>query len=397
MNHSRSKDLRLWNANYLRTWGTNFMFNFSFMVLMPILPLYLKEQFGAEKDIIGIVLSGYALTALFTRPFSGFIVDYFPRKAVLLLSNLIFFIFFGAYMVAGSLLSFFILRTLHGAPMGLVTVANSTVAIDVLPSCRRAEGIGYYGLANNLSSAISPLLGLMIYELTGNFQILFFIAFVAAGMALLINSGIKVEVRNQQTNIQPLSLDRFFLLKGWALAVSITCFSMSYGVISTYLAIYSTEQLGMAGASGWYFTLLSLGLFCSRLFGARSLRQGKLTDNATHGVFISALGFILFATIHHPIAYYTSALIIGIGNGHMFPAFQNMFINLGEHNQRGTANSTLLTAWDLGSGLGIIVGGAFIKHLGYQAVFLMAMCVNIFGLIFFLLKGKVHFLRWRLR
>ena len=124
------------------------MLYFSFMVMTPLLPLYLSEVFGATKDETGMVLSGYALTALLVRPFSGFFVDSFPRKLVLLACYGLFALLFGGYLVAGSLLSFCILRTLHGAPMGATTVANSTVAIDVLPSSRRAEGIGYYGLSN---------------------------------------------------------------------------------------------------------------------------------------------------------------------------------------------------------------------------------------------------------
>ncbi|MBQ2519612.1 MAG: MFS transporter, partial [Bacteroidaceae bacterium] len=70
-----SSSHKLWNANYLRTWTANFMLNFAFMVLTPLLPLYLSETYGASKDQIGLVLSGYALTALLVRPFSGFLVD----------------------------------------------------------------------------------------------------------------------------------------------------------------------------------------------------------------------------------------------------------------------------------------------------------------------------------
>ena len=118
------------------------MLYFSFMVLTPLLPLYLSEAFGADKDTIGLVLSGYAVTALLIRPFSGYFVDSFPRKTVLLLFYGLFALLFGGYLIAGSLLLFGVVRTLHGAPMGAATVANSTVAIDVLPSSRRAEGIG---------------------------------------------------------------------------------------------------------------------------------------------------------------------------------------------------------------------------------------------------------------
>ena len=77
---------RLWNSNYTKAWVSNFMIFFSFMLLTPLLPLYMSEVFHADKDLIGMVLSGYTLTALIVRPFSGYFVDSFPRKAVLLIS-----------------------------------------------------------------------------------------------------------------------------------------------------------------------------------------------------------------------------------------------------------------------------------------------------------------------
>ena len=154
---------KLWNSNYLKVWSANFMIFFSFMLLTPLLPLYLSETFGADKQMIGIVLSGYTLTALIIRPFSGFLVDSFPRRTVLLVSYFLFTLLFAGYLVAGSLVLFAIIRTLHGAPFGASTVSNSTVAIDVLHPSRRAEGIGYYGLSNNIATAIGPTVALMIY------------------------------------------------------------------------------------------------------------------------------------------------------------------------------------------------------------------------------------------
>ena len=139
---------RLWNSNYWKVMIANFTLSFSFYLLTPLLPLYLSETYGTTKDMIGVVLSGYTVTALLVRPFSGFVVDSFSRKRVLLISLFAYFICFGGYIVAGTLLWFAIVRTLHGAPFGASSVSNSTVAIDVLPSSRRNEGIGYYGLSN---------------------------------------------------------------------------------------------------------------------------------------------------------------------------------------------------------------------------------------------------------
>ena len=153
---------RLWNRNYLKVMTSNFLLFFAFYLLTPLLPIYLDEQFHAEKDMIGLVLSGYVVATLLIRPFSGFMVDSFNRKTVLVICFLFFFVCFAGYIGAGTLLMFAIVRTLHGIPFGATTVANSTVAIDVLPSSRRNEGIGYYGLSNNLAMASAPSAGIWI-------------------------------------------------------------------------------------------------------------------------------------------------------------------------------------------------------------------------------------------
>ena len=45
---------------------------------------------------------------------------------------------------------------------------------------------------------------------------------------------------------------------------------------------------------------------------------------------------------------FTIALLLGIGFGTMFPAYNTLFVNLAPNNQRGTATSTYLTSWDVG-------------------------------------------------
>lgn len=432
---------RLWNANYIKVWSANFMIFFSFMLVMPLLPLYLSEQYGAGKHTIGLILSGYTITALIARLFSGYVVDSFPRRTVLLLSYSLFSFFFLGYLVGGPLLLFAIVRTLHGAPFGSTTVANSTVAIDVLHPQRRAEGIGFYGLSNNLATAISPSIGLYIYEVWGNFQAIFFLSFLFSLCGVIINSTVKfrqnkvVADTKQPDNAiiesdkeaekasssaihesdNPLhespciynkvvtlkekvkSLDRFFLLNGWSEGVMLACLSFSYGVLSTYLAIYGKETMGITSGTGTFFLILSLGLMASRLTGSRSLRKGRVVRNATLGMTVSVFSYIIFAAVHNPIGYYGCALILGLGNGHMFPAVQTMFVNLAPHSRRGTANSSLLTSWDVGIGLGIVFGGVISEAMGYQAAFWMAAIVNVIGVVFYYAYVRRDYMRKRLR
>jgi predicted MFS family arabinose efflux permease len=383
--------------NYCKVWTANFMIFFSFMLVTPLLPLYLSEVFGADKDTIGLVLSGYTITALLMRPFSGYLVDSFPRRVVLLSAYFLFFALFAGYLVATTLTLFCVVRTLHGGPMGAVTVANSTCAIDVLPSSRRAEGIGYYGLSNNLATSMAPIVGLFIYNGFEDYNLLFMVALAVALVGLTVNSFVKFSEKEIVPNKAPLSLDRFFLVKGWRQGVTMLCIAFSYGVVSTYIAIYSKEELGITTGSGLWFSVLCGGLILSRLVGARTLRRGRIVENASYGLLTSVFGYLLFATVHNTWGYYGAALIVGLGNGHLWPALQTMFVNLAPNNQRGTANSTLLTSWDVGIGLGIILGGVIAEHFGYDFAFIAAWLVNVMGVIFFFLYARGYYIKNKLR
>ncbi len=388
---------RLWNSNYVKVWLANFMIFFSFMIVTPLLPLYLSDTYQADKDTIGFVLSGYTLTALLVRPIAGFLVDSFSRRMVLLTCYFLFFACFAGYLIAGTMTLFTLVRTLHGAPMGSVTVANSTCAIDVLPSSRRAEGIGYYGLSNNLATSIAPTAGLLVYDYVGNYDVLFIIALCTAGLGFAINYSVHFPTKEVVPNKSPLSLDRFFLGKGWSEGVVMSCVGLSYGVLATYLAIYGKEELGMNTGTGAWFAILCAGLILSRLVGARSLRQGKVVENVSRGILLSVFGYLLFASVKEPIGFYGAALIIGLGNGHIWPGMQIMFINLAPNNKRGTANSTQLTCWDIGVGIGVVLGGMIIHATGYSATFWFAFAVNAFGVLFYFTYARRHFTAHRLR
>ena len=387
---------RLWNSNYCKAMTGNFMLFFSFYLLTPLLPLYLDAQFGADKDMIGLVLSGYVVAALLVRPFCGFIVDSFNRKRVLMLCFFAFFICFTGYIGAGTLLMFAIVRTIHGLPFGATTVANSTVAIDVLPSSRRNEGIGYYGLSNNLAMAIAPSIGIWIYSATDDFTLLFWISLAVAFVGFYCSTSIRLPERRPVDGKPHLSMDHFFLTRAWLMAVNIFMFSICWGVMSNYVAIYGKEVMGITDGTGLFFAMLSGGLFASRLYGAKSLRAGRLTENALEGAFISAVGYTLFALSPGEWAFYLSALMIGLGNGRMFPAFLNMFISVARHDQRGTANSSILTAWDLGMGTGILIGGMLVAYAGYRPAFWFTAASQTAGAFMLLLFTRRFFNRRRL-
>jgi predicted MFS family arabinose efflux permease len=56
-----------------------------------------------------------------------------------------------------------------------------------------------------------------------------------------------------------------------------------------------------------------------------------------------------------------------------------------------------LVAWDVGVGLGILLGGVLSEHWGYSAAFWVAWIVNLAGFLGYWMYVKGHFTRERLR
>ena len=156
---------KLVTRGYCLILAANFLLYFAFYLILPVLPFYLTEVFQAGNATVGIVLSVYTVAALCIRPFSGYLLDSFARKPLYLLAYFVFIAVFAGYIWAGTLSLFIMFRVVHGLAFGMVTVAGNTIVIDITPSSRRGEGVGYYGLMNNIAMSIGPMTGLFMKEM----------------------------------------------------------------------------------------------------------------------------------------------------------------------------------------------------------------------------------------
>ena len=152
-------------------------------------------------------------------------------------------------------------------------------------------------------------------------------------------------------------------------------------------------MLDITTGTGTFFMLFAIGLIMSRFVGVKALSKGYAVRNATYGVIFVVIGYSIFAFWQNLFGYYISAVVIGFGQGSMYPAVQTMFLNMAPNEQRGTANSTILTSWDLGIGIGIIGGGYVAEHLGgYNSAFIMSAVVSVLSMLFFILYAKKQYL-----
>ncbi len=396
---------KLFTQSYILVCLANFLTSFSFFLLVPTLPFYLVEKFGVDSTMVGLVLSCYVVAVLCIRPFAGFIADYFQRKRVYVISYLFFAIFFIGYLFVGKNIMFFVLlRVLHGFAFGALNTTGNTLVIDVMPSSRRGEGLGYFGVTNNLGMAFGPMTGLFIIS-NGNYTLMFVVALLVALTGMSLSFLIKVKERQPVQNMGKLfSIDRFILLDGIPASIAFFMLAIPYGMTSSYIAIYA-EETGIVHGAGMFFTVQAAGLIISRLISGKMVDKGVITQTIAKGILIALTGVAGEAALEAVssfdmsvgyVLYFVSAFLVGYGFGTIFPAFNTLFINMAPHSRRATANATYLTGWDVGIGAGMLLGGT-LSITGYSGSFFFGMLLVVAAYIYFRAFVARHFARHRLR
>lgn len=388
---------RLWSRNFVLVFTSALLMFFAFFMLVPVLPFYLMQGLGATEAVAGIILSLYTVAGVLIRPFSGFMVDKFSRKPFFLLCYGVLTVVFAGYVWGGTLFLFALLRVVHGMFYGTCSVSSSTLAIDVLPSERRGEGIGYFGVASNIAMAIGPMTGLMLYESWHSFELLFWVACAISAVGWGITWAIRSPERPPcDAPVGVVSLDRFVLLKGLSLAPALCSIGVGYGVVMNYIGLYGV-QMGYGRGSGLFFMIQAAGIIGARIFAAQAVDRGKIAQMGYMGLGFVALGYGLFSMVHFESVYYLCALLLGLGYGYIIPAFQTMFVQMAPHSRRGTAMSTYYISWDVGIGVGIAMGGWLIKGIGFYWLFALCGVVVVLGTAHFWRVGVRHFNTYRLR
>lgn len=410
---------RLFTRSYISILSANFLLFFGFWLLIPILPFYLRETYDCPAAMLGAILSCYTVSGLCVRPFSGYLMDKFPRKPIYVLCYFVCASIFLGYIAAGVLTWLILLRALHGVAFSSVTVGGNTLCVDITPSSRRGEALGYYGLTNNTAMALGPMTGLFMHDHV-SYETLFItgMAFSLVGLlcAICVKARMPESVKTRQLGTEQaaaagtatrrkFSLDRFILIKGIPVSVSLLMLSIPYGATTNFVAMYARE-IHLDVPSGFFFTLMAAGMGASRLVAGRKVDHGYITQCIHVGLYPVIAAFLMLSLCRFaaPVSsaaaetmFFAVPLLLGIGFGIIFPAMNTLYINLAPNSQRATATSTYLTAWDVGIGIGIATSGIIAQHFTFYMVYLIGALLCTVSLIFFVKKVTPHYNRNKLR
>ncbi len=354
----RETSVRLWTKDFVLILLINFLVFMNHLMILSTFPFYI-EYLGGSERIAGFAAALFSIVAVLCRPVIGWMLDNGKRKSILIIGLCGMCLMPIGYLVLATMLLAFVCRMLHGASLAFSNTSTSTIATDIIPKQRFAEGMGMFGLATALATACAPALGLALMDSMG-FTTLFLFAAISIALALVLFLMLKTPVI--QTEHKPFTVKG--LLDPDALPASCTAlvFMLTYGALENFTAKFAAEQNLPSG--GIFFAIMAVALLVTRL------SAGKVTDRHGESVFAYScnlamlLAFLLMGLFPNLVTYLFSAVLAGFGFGGL--------------------------AYDIGIGVGGGIAGSLITAFGYRHMFVIMTVFNILSIVIYTVWGRRH-------
>ncbi|HEX4047176.1 MAG TPA: MFS transporter [Elusimicrobiota bacterium] len=145
-------------------------------IILPLLPFY-AERYGATPQVVGLLITTYALCQLLAGPVLGKLSDRYGRRPLLIVSQLGTFAGFLVLGWAHTLFWIFFSRFLDGITAGNLSLAQAYIS-DVTEPENRAKAFGVIGIAFGLGFLIGPALSGFLAQYSYSYP-----AWAAAGLS----------------------------------------------------------------------------------------------------------------------------------------------------------------------------------------------------------------------
>ena len=360
-------------------WSYSFTVFLSAFQLLPTAPFHIMSLGGSTTEA-GLFLGFLTYASAVSAPITGAIADRIGKRRVLIFCSLVITVFSLLYAIAPSYQVVLALVLVHGLFWSGLLSSSSSYWIDILPTSRRAEGLGYSGFASILGVAVAPWIGLWLFDRGGWTLVCFEAAGLNAVMAFLAWRLPPDTVHHQGArSLHPSDLVEWRILIG---AVTLFLYAFSYGGITSFVAVYA-ESLGVTPRA-LYFTVFCLTIVVTRPF------IGRYADRAGHARIIVpclvmiVIGVWLLAIADSRPMFIVSAMVFGLGFGSAYPLFvAHLMQHVAEH-RRGATFGAMIGAFDTGLGTGSIMVGWMGGRFGYSRAFGVAGAIALLSIPYFL-------------
>ncbi|WHY87367.1 MFS transporter [Neobacillus novalis] len=373
---------RLWTKSFIMLMVGNLFVFMSFQMLIPTLPPYIKS-IGASGLEIGLVTALFSIGAVLSRPFIGFMLEYKPRKSLVITGAIMLLLITILYPISQVVVIFLLFRFVHGLVWGWSTTVNGTAAVDVIPNSRLGEGMGYFGLSITIGMIIAPSLGIFLYKITSFTNLIYISAFLGV-IAVILLTAVRYQTPEAVKNTRKENLKFSYMgslveKSSWFPAFVTIIINLGYGAIVTFIVIFGQER-GIEQIFLFYiFNAIMATL-------ARPIAGKWFDEKGPFGLvlFCTAMTFVgmwVLSFAHSSLFIAIAGVLFGAGFGCLIPTLQSWALLMTPTNRRGVANGMIFSSIDLGIGLSGIIFGGLAQFVDIATIFRIASLFLIVAIV----------------
>ncbi|WP_394120841.1 MFS transporter [Planococcus donghaensis] len=360
----------IWTKSFINISISTFFIFVVFYALLTFMPLFVLNDLGGTATQGGLAVSVFLLSAIIMRFFAGMILEKVGKKRILIVSLFLFTVSTVLYVFVGSFTVLLLLRFFQGIWFSLLTTVAGAIAADIIPSERRGEGLGYYGIAMNLAVVAGPFIALSLQPYISA-QTIFIIFSVIMIIGFFCALAVKVdEVPFEKEEKHKLTINDFLEKKSMPIATVGFFISFAYASILTFISVYA-ESLGLIKAASFFFVVYAIAMLIVRPFTGRIFDVIGPNVVIIPSIVIFGVGLISLSFTESSWMLLVSGALVGLGYGTLLPSFQSLAIQAAEKHRSGYATGTFFAFYDSGIAIGSVSLGLLAGVAGYSNLYLM--------------------------
>ncbi len=352
---------RLFTPRFFIMCAYSFTVFVSVFQLLPTAPYHILDLGGSTAEA-GLFLGLLAFASAASAPFTGSIGDRLGQRRVLIVVSLALAGFTTSYAVITDHRLMLAVVMPHGLVWSALLSAQGAYMTHTIPPSRRAEGLGYWGLASVFAVAGAPTLGFWVYhagwrtlalELTA---LNLLMALVAWRLPDDRPAGHELAIQHPPH----YAVEWRVLL----LSVTMALISFSYGALTSFSALFADAL--RVRPRGLFLTGMAAAVLVGRLTVGRSIDRVGHRRVLLPCLLAPPAGILLLALADGFGLFLASALVFGAGFGLLYPAYTAFVMSHVSPLRRGAAFGAMLAAFDTGIGSGSSVMGWLVHHTGFR-------------------------------
>jgi len=375
-----------WKKILYISWGVIFFHTAGTGMLMPFLPLYVKElgvtSPQAQSLWSGILYGVTSLSSALMAPLWGTISDKYGRKTLILRTTLGISVVALLMSFATNVYQLFVLRILHGVCAGMLPAFVALVSVK-LPRDKTGQGIGTLQSAQFSGQIIGPFIGGLLADLLGYRKVLVVISLLtliaAAATMLFIHEPQRDRAKPRSSvagNIKlVLSSGNLRIV---AMALFVTQFALY--IVQPIFPLYIVSLHGTGNSATMVGLVFAVTGFSTLLFAPA---RGKAGDKVGHhkvlsrSLLFAGVAFIPQALV--ALAYQLLPLraVLGFFVAGIIPSTQTMIVKNTKDSQRGGVLGITHSVSAGGHALGPLVGGLVGALFGYRVAIMLSAALLI--------------------